>query len=410
MARRRCIADWFFARSEPPIGCASRKTWNWKSAFAGGSENEMHHWLGDRWLCRPQCEGDLGQRMAGAFTDSVREGSPATVIIGSDCPSLTPETLAAAFDALKMDPVVFGPATDGGYYLIGLTKSIPELFQGVAWGMETVFGQSLQIRERIGIKPALLHPLDDLDRPEDVAAWRHIVEPEDADLSRVSVIIPALNEAAHIAATLQSVRAGRPHEIILVDGGSTDDTRTIAQAAGATVMQSKPGRARQMNAGAARATGNVFLFLHADTLLPNDWTRIVQESLAQPGVVAGSFGFRIAEQFAGWRLVEWTTNLRSRWFQNPYGDQTQFLRRALFEELGGFADLPIMEDYELNQRLRKRGRIVTSSAVAITSGRRWKKVGLIRTTLINKLIIAGYHLGVCPHKLARFYRSLLASG
>lgn len=378
--------------------------------FAGGSENEMHHWLGDGWLCLPQCEGDLGQRMAGAFTDSFREGSPATVIIGSDCPSLTPETLAAAFDALKMNPVVFGPATDGGYYLIGLTKSIPELFQGVAWGTETVFGQSLQILERIGIKPALLHPLDDLDRPEDLAAWRHIVEPEDADLSRVSVIILALNEAMHIAATLQSVRAGRPHEIILVDGGSTDDTRTIAQAAGATVMQSKPGRARQMNAGAARATGNVFLFLHADTLLPNDWTRIVQESLAQPGVVAGSFGFRIAEQFAGRRLVEWTTNLRSRWFQNPYGDQTQFLRRALFEELGGFADLPIMEDYELNQRLRKRGRIVTSSAVAITSGRRWKKVGLIRTTLINKLIIAGYHLGVCPHKLARFYHSLLAGG
>lgn len=372
--------------------------------FAGDDANEMQHWLGDGWLCRPQCEGDLGQRMAGAFADSFREGSPATVIIGSDCPSLTPETLAAAFDALKTNPVVFGPATDGGYYLIGLTKLVPELFQGVAWGTETVFAQSLQILERIGNKPVQLQPLDDLDRPEDVAAWRHIVEPEDTDLSRVSVIVPALNEAAHIAATLQSVRAGCPHEIILVDGGSTDDTRSIAQAAGATVIQSKPGRARQMNAGAARATGNVFLFLHADTLLPNDWTRIVEETLGQPGVVAGSFGFRIAEQFAGRQLVEWTTNLRSRWFQNPYGDQTQFLRRALFEELSGFADLPIMEDYELNQRLRKRGRVATSSAVAITSGRRWKKLGVVRTTLVNKLIITGYRFGVCPHKLARFYR------
>ena len=102
--------------------------------------------------------------------------------------------------------------------------------------------------------------------------------------------------------------------------------------------------------------------------------------------------------------MEWTTNLRSRWFQNPYGDQTQFLRRALFEELGGFADLPIMEDYELNQRLRKHGRVDTTSSAAITSGRRWKKLGVIRTTLINKIIITGYHLGVCPHKLARFYR------
>lgn len=372
--------------------------------FAGDGANEMQHWLGDGWLCRPQCEGDLGQRMAGAFTDSFREGSPATVIIGSDCPSLTPEIMAAAFESLKTNTVVFGPATDGGYYLIGLTKLVSELFHGVAWGTETVLAQSLQILERIGNKPALLQPLDDLDRPEDVAAWRHIVEPEDADLSRVSVIIPALNEAAHIAATLEHARKGSPYEIIVVDGGSTDGTCEVARKLGATVIHSKPGRARQMNAGAARATGNVFLFLHADTLLPNDWTRIVQETLGQPGVVAGSFGFRVAEQFAGWRLVECTTNLRSRWFQNPYGDQTQFLRRALFEELGGFADLPIMEDYELNQRLRKRGRVATSSAAAITSGRRWKKLGVVRTTLINKLIITGYHFGVSPHKLARFYR------
>jgi rSAM/selenodomain-associated transferase 2 len=327
-----------------------------------------------------------------------------TIIIGSDCPSLTPEVLAAAFDALKTNSVTFGPATDGGYCLIGLTRLVPELFQGVAWGTETVLAQSKEILARNECKPALLTPLDDLDRPEDLAAWRRFVDAEDADMSRVSVIIPALNEETHIVATLQSVRAGRPHEIIVVDRGSADNTRAIAQTAGAMLIQSTPGRARQMNAGAARATGNVLLFLHADTLLPENWTRVVTETLGQPGVVAGSFGFRIAEEFAGRRLVEWTTNLRSRWFQNPYGDQTQFLRRALFEELGGFADLPIMEDYELNQRLRRRGRAATSATTAITSGRRWKKLGVIRTTLINKMIITGFHLGMCPHKLARFYR------
>ncbi len=372
--------------------------------FAGDAANEMQHWLGDGWFCRPQCEGDLGQRMAGAFADSFREGSLATVIIGSDCPSLTPEILAAAFEALKANPVVFGPATDGGYYLIGLTRLVPELFQGVAWGTEIVLAQSTEILARNDSKPALLTPLDDLDRPEDVAAWKRLVEVDDTDLSRVSVIIPALDEAAHIAATLEGVRKCSPHEIIVADGGSADATCAVAKKSGATVILSKPGRARQMNAGAAQATGNALLFLHADTLLPENWTRIVADTLGKPGVVAGSFGFRVAESFPGRWLVEWTTNLRSRWFQNPYGDQTQFLRRALFEELGGFADLPIMEDYELNQRLRTLGRVVTAEAAATTSGRRWKRLGVVRTTLTNKMIITGFHLGVCPHKLARVYR------
>ncbi len=372
--------------------------------FAGDDANRMQHWLGDGWLCRPQCEGDLGQRMAGAFVDSFREASPATVIIGSDCPALTPQVLASAFESLKTNPVVFGPATDGGYYLIGLTQPVPELFQGVAWGTETVLAQSLETLTRLGSKPVLLQPIGDLDRPEDVTAWKRLVESEEYDLNRISVIIPALNEAAHIAPALQTVRQCSPYEIIVVDGGSADQTCAVAQSLGATVIHSKRGRARQMNAGAARATGNVLLFLHADTVLPENWMRVVTDTLGKPGVVAGSFGFRVAENFPGRWLMEWTTNLRSRWFQNPYGDQTQFLRRALFEELGGFADLPIMEDYELNQRLRRRGRVATSAAAAITSGRRWKKLGLIRTTLINTMIIAGFHLGVCPHKLGRLYR------
>ncbi|MGZ8939545.1 MAG: TIGR04282 family arsenosugar biosynthesis glycosyltransferase, partial [Limisphaerales bacterium] len=147
--------------------------------FASGDADEMQHWLGDGWLCRPQCDGDLGQRMARAFADSFREGSPATVIIGSDCPSLTPEILSGAFEALQRNPVVFGPATDGGYYLIGLTGLIPELFKGIAWGTESVLAQSQNILARLGTKSALLQPFDDLDRPEDLAAWKRIVETDE---------------------------------------------------------------------------------------------------------------------------------------------------------------------------------------------------------------------------------------
>jgi rSAM/selenodomain-associated transferase 2/rSAM/selenodomain-associated transferase 1 len=372
--------------------------------FAGGSEDQMRHWLGISGMCRPQSEGDLGQRMAGAFEDSFRGGARSTVIIGSDCPGLTPGLLAAAFDRLSESPATFGPANDGGYYLIGLNRMVPELFRGIAWGTETVLADSLRALAKAGLKPALLDTLDDLDRPEDLPAWQRTMEREDAGLGRVSVIVPALNEAEHIARTLEAAQRGRPHELIVVDGGSTDETRALAVQAGANVLSSPPGRSCQMNTGAARATGNALVFLHADTLLPANWAQVVSESLRRPAVVAGAFRFRIAGDFAGKWIVESTTNLRSRWFQQPYGDQALFLRRSLFEELGGFADLPIMEDYEFVRRLRRHGRVITLAESILTSGRRWRSLGVFRTTLTNKLVVGGYHLGVSPRKLAGFYR------
>ena len=130
----------------------------------------------------------------------------------------------------------------------------------------------------------------------------------------------------------------------------------------------------------------------------------MRHSLESTGVVAGAFGFRISGCFSGKGFVEWAANLRSRWLENPYGDQGQFLSRKTFVRLGGFTDMPLMEDYELNRRLRKIGRIETLPVFATTSGRRWKALGAVRTTLINQLVIAGYHLGVPVEKLARFYR------
>lgn len=216
--------------------------------------------------------------------------------------------------------------------------------------------------------------------------------------------MPALNEAEHIARALEAARQGSPHELIVVDGGSADGTRELAAQAGASVLSAATGRSRQMNAGAVKATGNSLLFLHADTLLPPNWKQVVSGALQRPAVAAGAFRFRIAEQFAGKWIVESTTNLRSRWFQQPYGDQALFLRCSLFEELGGFANLPIMEDYELVRRLRRRGRVITVAETALTSGRRWRSLGVFRTTLTNKLVVAGYHLGVPLKTLARLYR------
>jgi rSAM/selenodomain-associated transferase 2/rSAM/selenodomain-associated transferase 1 len=372
--------------------------------FDGGTEQSMSHWLGDSARFLPQGAGNLGERMARSFEESSR--SPATVIIGSDCPGLTPDVITAAFACLTDTPVVLGPAQDGGYYLIGLSRPMPEMFRGIPWGTDRVLADSLAVLQGQGCQPALLDPLEDIDRPEDLPAWRRIAASEDSCLDRVSVIIPTLNEERQIAATLRAVGQSPCHEVIVVDGGSSDATVRRAKEAGVTVLNSKPGRARQMNAGAARAEGGSLLFLHADTLLPAGWTEVVPRTLCAPGVAAGAFRFRIAGSFAGKSFIEWTTGFRSRWLERPYGDQGLFLSRALFEEMGGFADLPIMEDYEFTARLRRRGRIVTVGEAALTSSRRWETLGVVRATLRNQWMLAGYHLGVSPQKLATLYRAI----
>jgi rSAM/selenodomain-associated transferase 2/rSAM/selenodomain-associated transferase 1 len=372
--------------------------------FDGGTEQAMSHWLGDNARFLPQASGDLGERIAGAFEESFRAGSTATVIIGSDCPDLSPEVISTAFARLTETPVVLGPAQDGGYYLIGMSRPVPELFRGIPWGTDRVLADSLAVLERRGWKAAMLNPLTDIDRPEDLAVWHRITAFEDTCLDRVSVIIPALNEERHIAATLCAVGRNPRHEVIVVDGGSTDGTVQCAKEAGAAVVASKPGRARQMNAGAARAGGGCLLFLHADTLLPPAWAEVVPRTLCATGVAAGAFRFRIAGSFRGKSFIEWTAGLRSQWLQRPYGDQGLFLARALFEEMGGFANLPIMEDYEFAGRLRRRGRIVTVGEAALTSGRRWQTLGVVRTTLRNQWMLTGYHAGVPLHKLARGYQ------
>lgn len=371
--------------------------------FDEGTENAMSHWLGEPARFVSQGTGDLGARMARAFDESFRAGSTATIIIGSDCPELSADVLARAFSHLAEVPVVLGPALDGGYYLIGLSRPMPELFCNIPWGTDRVLADSLAVLHRHGCQAALLDPLGDIDRPEDIPAWRRIAAADDTCLERVSVIIPALNEETQISPTLRAIGHGLAYEVIVIDGGSIDATVARAKEQGAAVLVTKPGRARQMNAGAARATGGTLLFLHADTLLPPRWEETVPRTLRGPGIVAGAFRFRIAGDFPGRCLVEWTTGLRSRWLQRPYGDQGLFLARALFEEMGGFANLPIMEDYEFTTRLRRHGRIITVSEAALTSGRRWQRLGVLRTTLCNQWMLARYRLGVPAQKLARRY-------
>ncbi len=159
-----------------------------------------------------------------------------------------------------------------------------------------------------------------------------------------------------------------------------------------------------MNAGAEAAKGEFLVFLHADTRLPEGFDHHVRRILTESGVAAGAFQLQIDAPSARLRLIERAANWRSRYLQMPYGDQAIFLRAELFHEMGGFPDLPIMEDFQLIRRLQGEGRIVIAPAAVSTSARRWKQLGALRTTLINQLMILGFYLGFEPSRLARWYR------
>ena len=222
---------------------------------------------------------------------------------------------------------------------------------------------------------------------------------------KISIIIPVLNEAGIVRDTLLNLKDNLNVELIVVDGGSKDKTVELVKEMGVKVITSPTaGRANQMNLGALVATGDIVLFLHIDTRLPLGYQTMVLEALSNGQTIAGAFQLYIDSPKRSLRFVETMVNLRSRFCSLPYGDQAIFLKKSIFEDIGGFPNLPIMEDFELIQRLKRKGKITIAPAAVVTSSRRWQKLGVLQTTLINQLIIIGYYLGIPPLHLKRLYQ------
>jgi rSAM/selenodomain-associated transferase 2 len=218
----------------------------------------------------------------------------------------------------------------------------------------------------------------------------------------VSVIIPTLNEEGCLARTLRQLREQHPHEIIVADGGSDDATSALAGAAD-LVLHSSPGRALQMNLGAAHASGDTLLFLHADCVLGEGALAEVERHLQTPGIVAGCFTMAVPLRGLLYRSIEFCATARVRLTGLAYGDQGLFLRRTDFERLGGFPPLRLMEDLFFSRRLRREGRIVVLPQRIQVSPRRWQQTGLVRQTLRNWGLTAMAAFGVHPDRLASFY-------
>ena len=225
------------------------------------------------------------------------------------------------------------------------------------------------------------------------------------ELARIWIIIPALNESGVIETAIASTTPSQNTEVIVVDGGSRDNTVALAQNMGAKAIASPAGRAHQMNLGAQAATGEILLFLHADTCLPAGFDALVRAALqVEQQAISGAFALRIDGASPKLRWVEWGVRWRSRFLQLPYGDQAIFLRSDTFDKIGGFPVLPIMEDFELMRRLKRLGKIAIISAPVVTSARRWEERGVFVTTLINQLVVLGYFLGINGERLRKVYR------
>lgn len=223
------------------------------------------------------------------------------------------------------------------------------------------------------------------------------------DEPSVAIVVPALDEESEIEPTLESIGLDDGHQVVVVDGGSSDGTRARATRLGVQVLESSAGRARQMNAGAAATQSSVVLFLHADTRLPPGWWEAVRRAIAG-GAIAGRFDVELRGRHPMLRVVAAFMNARSRWSRIYTGDQAIFVRRAVFEAMGGYASIPLMEDIELSRRLKRQGPIACLRERVSTSGRRWETNGVFRTIALMWWLRFSYFVGASPETLAAMYR------
>lgn len=402
-------------------------------AYTGGSEEELGVAIPGNYTAEEQTSGDLGERMAAAFNKAFSEGASRVVIVGTDCPELDAPRSAEAFERLMDHDLVLGPAADGGYYLIGLSRPCESLFINMPWSERTLYDATMCRAESEGLRCFELRELADVDRPEDWQRWlamsNNVGNADDGietgasrgrerDASRainqldaicverpikLSVLIPVYRDNEALRSCLSCLSDSGDREVIVVLAEHDNKAEAICLKYGVSFLISQKGRAFQLNTAAAKARGEMLLFLHADSRLPSYFQEEIDRILSTPGVAGGAFQLEIDNPLPAYRRIAKWANRRSRWLQLPYGDQGLFVERETFLSLGGFKELPIMEDFEFVRRLSHRGRIAISAKAITTSDRRWQQLGVSRVTLLNQLIVFGYYLGVSPDRLAKWY-------
>jgi uncharacterized protein len=373
------------------------------------------------WL---QGEGDLGTRLANVLRRSLLD-HPYAIGIGADSPGLPARFLEQARDALTQVDAVIGPCEDGGFYLLGLRSCPTDLLSGISWSAPTTCAETIAKLEAAGLTLHILESWFDVDTAEDLEKLDSLISANQIHAPRTkafleahasareaaqpvmcSVIIPTLNEREYLPQTLAALEKQEGiHEVIVADGGSTDGTREwLAAQTFARVVDAPAGKGNQMNAGAHAASGNVFLFLHADCQLPLNATQHIATALRSQTVAGGCFEVRFnVSQPPSLKLVAAGINFRCRLVKAATGDQGIFVRRRAFEQVGGCPDWPLFEDVELVRRIKKVGGFAVLCPRLLVSPRRHLARGVFRTVVLIYALRVAFWLGVSPFTLKKWF-------
>ena len=339
---------------------------------------------------------DLGERMAHAFEYAFAKGYKKVILIRSDVPDIKVRILDEAFNALSHNDAIISPTVDGSYYLIGFNAHTftKDAFENIPLETSEVYTQTkMQLKNHLVAEGKKLHSIHTL---EDLKAYMPTFP-----LKRISVIIPVYYEDKTLLHTIQSLyqhASSDDFEVIIVDTHEKTTINTL-DLRGVRIGFSEQGRAYQMNEGALMAQGEILLFLRADAHVPKQWDKLIERK------DAGAFGLGIDTSLFWLKCIEFFANLRARVTRIPYGDQGLFLKASIFDDLGGFAPIPIMEDVELMKRL-KRHKIALNllDEKVFISDRQWKQEGIFYTTWRNRLVNFLYMCGVAPSKLQKYYK------
>ncbi|MEL3904200.1 MAG: TIGR04283 family arsenosugar biosynthesis glycosyltransferase [Treponemataceae bacterium] len=323
---------------------------------------------------------DLGARMLHAIQTVLQRGFSSCVLIGSDIPEMSAEIVQLAFSALDKSDIVLCPVSDGGYCLIGMKKIIREAFDIPQYGTATVLENTVRALKEVNYTVSVLPVLHDIDTLQDMLDLMTRLK-QDPSIpcthtrkylnahKKISVIIPIYNEAEQIIKLQHELKKLSDCEIIFADGGSTDNTLSLIEKQ-YTVIQTKKGRAFQMNEGARQSSGAILFFLHADSMLPRNAAEKIRTSVQRYRF--GCFRISFTTRNLFFTVCAFMSNVRARVLKIPFGDQGIFVERNVFFESGGFPELPIMEDYQFSRNMkRKKEKLGVAKATIITSARRY---------------------------------------